>query len=68
MECAPSDRDELRTSEGEAAAQEEAPDSASPARWQIADLLRGHRIAIIEHGGEEYRLRLTANDKLILTK
>ena len=47
MECAPSDRDELRTSEGEAAAQEEAPDSASPARWQIADLLRGHRIAII---------------------
>ena len=68
MECAPSDREELRTSEAEAGAQEDAQGSASPARWRVADLLRGQRVAIIEHAGEEYRLRLTANDKLILTK
>jgi hemin uptake protein HemP len=26
------------------------------------------REAILEHGGQEYRLRITANHKLILTK
>ncbi|MEG6509895.1 hemin uptake protein HemP [Methyloligella sp. 2.7D] len=55
---APEDRkDEPQTSE-----------SNKPFRWAIADLLKGGRVAIIEHAGEEYRLRLTANDKLILTK
>jgi hemin uptake protein HemP len=34
----------------------------------IRDLLAGGREAIIVHGGERYRLRVTANDKLILTK
>lgn len=68
MECAPSDREELRPSEAEAAAQDDSQGSASPVRWRVADLLRGQRVAIIDHGGEEYRLRLTANDKLILTK
>lgn len=37
-------------------------------RWALADLLGECREAIIEHGGETYRLRLTANKKLILTK
>jgi len=32
------------------------------------DLLRGHRELMIVHGDQEYRLRLTQNDKLILTK
>ena len=32
------------------------------------DLLSGAREAIIEHGQEQYRLRLTSNGKLILTK
>jgi hemin uptake protein HemP len=32
------------------------------------NLLRGAREVIILHGGEAYRLRLTRNDKLILTK
>jgi hemin uptake protein HemP len=31
-------------------------------------LLRGGRELVIRHGGEEYRLRLTGNNKLILTK
>jgi hemin uptake protein HemP len=34
----------------------------------IRDLLSGGREAIILHGGERYRLRVTAKDKLILTK
>lgn len=32
------------------------------------DLLHGGRRLIIEHGGEEYCLRLTRNERLILTK
>ena len=31
-------------------------------------LLSGARELVIEHAGQEYRLRLTRNDKLILTK
>lgn len=33
-----------------------------------AALLAGTRELLIQHGKEEYRLRLTANNKLILTK
>ena len=33
-----------------------------------ADLLRGRTYLVIEHEGEEYRLRLTRKGKLILTK
>jgi hemin uptake protein HemP len=32
------------------------------------DLFGSAREVVIEHGGEEYRLRLTRQDKLILTK
>ena len=32
------------------------------------DLMAGERVIIIRHGKEEYRLRITASDKLILTK
>ena len=32
------------------------------------NLLRGGRDLLIEHAGQEYRLHLTRNDKLILTK
>jgi hemin uptake protein HemP len=31
-------------------------------------LLAGERVIIIRHGTEENRLRITASDKLILTK
>jgi hemin uptake protein HemP len=34
----------------------------------VRELLAGAREAVIVHGGERYRLRLTANHKLILTK
>ena len=44
-----------------------APPAAKP-RLQIAAILRGAREIIIEHAGEEYRLRVTKNGKLILTK
>ncbi|MBS0469432.1 MAG: hemin uptake protein HemP [Proteobacteria bacterium] len=37
-------------------------------RLELRDLLKGEREAIILHDGQEYRLRLTANHKLILTK
>jgi len=34
----------------------------------LGDLLDGHREAVLLHDGAEYRLRLTSNGKLILTK
>jgi hemin uptake protein HemP len=34
----------------------------------IHDLLEGRREAVLLHDGAEYRLRLTSNGKLILTK
>jgi hemin uptake protein HemP len=37
-------------------------------RWSVKDLMGSEREAIIEHSGQEYRLRLTAAGKLILTK
>ncbi len=45
--------------------------SARPASLKRIDshrLLSGGRELVIEHAGQEYRLRLTRNDKLILTK
>lgn len=38
------------------------------ARTSSAHLLAGTRELVIEHAGQEYHLRLTRNDKLILTK
>lgn len=37
-------------------------------RFTSAELLGQSREVIIEHGGDEYRLRLTSQGKLILTK
>jgi hemin uptake protein HemP len=47
-----------------------APKAQPPSVPVIAlpDLLAGGREAIIVHAGERYRLRVTAKDKLILTK
>lgn len=33
-----------------------------------AQLMKGKREVIIQHGSEEYRLRITSTGKLILTK
>jgi hemin uptake protein HemP len=37
-------------------------------RIAISELLDGGREAVLVHDGTEYRLRLTSNGKLILTK
>jgi hemin uptake protein HemP len=39
-----------------------------PRRLKVSELLAGEREAILEHSGQDYRLRITANGKLILTK
>jgi hemin uptake protein HemP len=42
--------------------------SKPAARLESQSLLRGKREVVIVHQGEEYRLRITRLDKLILTK
>ena len=37
-------------------------------RVLVSEILQGGREAILEHDGQDYRLRITANGKLILTK
>lgn len=37
-------------------------------RLNTSDLFNGETAITIEHKNEEYRLRITSNDKLILTK
>jgi len=37
-------------------------------RVLVSDILQGGKEAILEHDGQDYRLRITANGKLILTK
>nr|WP_052699153.1 hemin uptake protein HemP [Hyphomicrobium sp. 99] len=48
------------------------PDADEPAgssiRYRVDELLKGSREAILLHRGQEYRLRITATGKLILTK
>ena len=39
-----------------------------PAQSRSEDLLQGRRELLIRHGDEQYRLRLTRMNKLILTK
>lgn len=48
--------------------QDARKDSHGPVRLQVAELMSGGREAILEHAGQDYRLRITANGKLILTK
>lgn len=44
------------------------PVSAATRRVSSHALLEGERELVIQHQGSEYHLRLTRNDKLILTK
>ena len=46
----------------------EAPGPKTKPRVQAAALFAGAREVIIEYGREEYRLQITRNGKLILTK
>jgi len=41
---------------------------ASSRRIKAEELFDDNKELIIEHHGKEYRLRITSNDKLILTK
>ena len=52
-----------RTKESEAG----RPDSSAPVLDSVT-LMSGQRELIIRHGAESYRLRVTASNKLILTK
>lgn len=42
--------------------------AGEPRRVKVSELLEGEREAILEHDGQDYRLRITASGKLILTK
>lgn len=44
------------------------PGALEAEKVRSTDLLRGSRELLIQHHGDTYRLRLTSNDKLILTK
>jgi len=44
------------------------PEKPAPPRFKVSELLGPAREVVLEHGGQEYRLRITANHKLILTK
>jgi hemin uptake protein HemP len=44
------------------------PTAATARRVSSHALLEGERELVIQHQGSEYHLRLTRNDKLILTK
>ena len=57
-----SEQDATRKSE------ETPPSNARLRRLKVSEILAGNREVILEHGGQDYRLRITANDKLILTK
>ncbi len=41
---------------------------AGPPVYDVATLVKGGREAVILHEGQRYRLTITANRKLILTK
>jgi hemin uptake protein HemP len=40
----------------------------APPVWQSRDLFQGCQEVIIQHDGQDYRLRITQQNKLILTK
>jgi hemin uptake protein HemP len=44
------------------------PETPATRRVSSQLLLKGERELVIQHQGSEYHLRLTRNDKLILTK
>ncbi|WP_054775107.1 hemin uptake protein HemP [Methylogaea oryzae] len=59
------DKPTITMKSGESAAE---PRSGLRRRLSSAELFGGAREVVIEHGGDEYRLRVTSNGKLILTK
>ena len=47
---------------------ERSPGGTRLKRIKVSELLGGAREVILEHDSQDYRLRITANGKLILTK
>jgi hemin uptake protein HemP len=47
---------------------ERSPAGSGVKRIKVSELLQGEREVILEHDAQDYRLRITANGKLILTK
>jgi hemin uptake protein HemP len=41
---------------------------SSGPRWSVSELMKGGREVVLEHDGQDYRLRITSKNKLILTK
>ncbi len=64
------DRPRAREWNDSKAAQSHPPRQAAEPlpRFKVSELLGGGREAVLEHEGQEYRLRITANRKLILMK
>ncbi|HEX5998974.1 MAG TPA: hemin uptake protein HemP [Hyphomicrobiaceae bacterium] len=56
-----------RDEKGEAGPQRCEPGDR-PCRLKVSELMGGEREIILEHRDQEYRLRITASGKLILTK
>ena len=54
--------------EAKTTAKDQGQDLASPPRLDVSALFGKNRLLILDHQGCEYRLQLTSNDKLILTK
>lgn len=44
------------------------PKQPGPRQLKVSELMAGDREVLLEHEGQIYHLRLTANGKLILTK
>jgi hemin uptake protein HemP len=57
-----------KTDKNDTATQVQQRPTAQPERVRVSDLLKGARELILEHGNQDYRLRITASGKLILTK
>ena len=62
------DTDEPKQQDGEKAAPQCVGRSGAHRRIRSEDLFQKAQEVIIEHEGEIYRLRITRNGKLILTK
>ena len=62
--------EKITNSSSQAAEALQAPklDASTKRRLSSDELLGGQRELVIEHSGEEYRLRITSKGKLILTK
>ena len=59
----------MRAPDDKAEAHSRAARAGGPLpRLRVRDLMGGEREVILEHGGQDYHLRITASGKLILTK